>query len=288
MQTAPRSIYRWGPFTVDTVPGELLKLGKRVRIQDQAFRLLLILLDNAGQVVTRAEIQSRIWEGNTFVEFDSSLRVAVGKLREALEDEAANPHYIETIPKRGYRFLASVVATETQPDVTPAAEAVQATAPLEQPGRSMPSSQRAWVAGVLLVVAAGAGAWLLFARSHTTLSERDTLVLADLDNKTGDAVFDGTLRQGLAIQLEQSPFLRILDDEQVQRDLRLMNVPPGGRITIPIAHDICVRDGAAATIDGSIANLGKRYERRLSQDEYTSLGYSNPCGQEEQRAGLFG
>ena len=85
------------------------------------------------------------------------------------------------------------------------------------------------------------------------------MVLADFVNNTGDPVFDGTLRQGLAIQLEQSPFLKIMDDEQVQQDLRLMSLPPGARITNQIAHDICVRDAAAATIDGSIASLGKSY-----------------------------
>ena len=85
------------------------------------------------------------------------------------------------------------------------------------------------------------------------------LVLADFANTTGDPVFDGTLRQALAIQLEQSPFLKIMDDEQVQRDLRLMSLPPGARITNQIAHDVCVRDAAAATIGGSIASLGKSY-----------------------------
>ncbi|MGB9203097.1 MAG: protein kinase, partial [Terriglobales bacterium] len=91
------------------------------------------------------------------------------------------------------------------------------------------------------------------------LTDKDTIVLADFTNTTGDAVFDGTLRQGLAIQLEQSPFLKIMDDEQVQQDLRLMSVAPASPITNQIAHDICVRDGAAATIDGSIESLGKNY-----------------------------
>jgi tetratricopeptide (TPR) repeat protein len=93
----------------------------------------------------------------------------------------------------------------------------------------------------------------------TKLTDEDTIVLADFINTTGDAVFDGTLRQGLAIQLEQSPFLKIMDDEQVQQDLRLMSIAPASHITNQIAHDICVRDGAAATIDGSIESLGKNY-----------------------------
>ena len=91
------------------------------------------------------------------------------------------------------------------------------------------------------------------------LTDKDTIVLADFINTTGDAVFDGTLRQGLAIQLEQSPFLKIMDDEQVQQDLRLMSLAPASHITNQIAHDICVRDGAAATIDGAIESLGKNY-----------------------------
>src|SRR5580704_8266217 len=91
------------------------------------------------------------------------------------------------------------------------------------------------------------------------LTAKDTIVLADFTNTTGDPVFDGTLRQGLAVQLEQSPFLKIMDDEEVQQDLRLMNAAPASHITNQMAHDICVREGAAATIDGSIDSLGKNY-----------------------------
>ena len=123
------------------------------------------------------------------------------------------------------------------------------------------STRFRWMVTVSAIVVVGLafGGWLLFSRKAHALSDKDTIVLADFDNKTGDAVFDGTLRQGLAIQLEQSPFLKIMDDEQVQQDLRLMSLPAGGRITNQIAHDICVRDAAAATIDGSIESLGKDY-----------------------------
>ena len=103
----------------------------------------------------------------------------------------------------------------------------------------------------------------LYFRRTSKLTNRDTIVLADFINTTGDAVFDDTLRQGLAIQLEQSPFLKIMDDEQVQQDLRLMSIAPASHITNQIAHDICVRDGAAATIDGSIESLGKNYVMTL-------------------------
>jgi len=114
------------------------------------------------------------------------------------------------------------------------------------------------VPALAVSVAILAGGYLYF-HHPTRLTDQDTIVLADFINTTGDAVFDGTLRQGLAIQLEQSPFLKIMDDDQVQQDLRLMSIAPASHITNQIAHDICVRDGAAATIDGSIESLGKNY-----------------------------
>ena len=113
-------------------------------------------------------------------------------------------------------------------------------------------------AAALLLLAGGIFLWRRNGHPKP-LTDQDVLVLADFTNSTGDPVFDGTLRQGLAIQLEDSPFLKILDDRQVQQDLQLMSLPAGQRITNPIAHDICVREGASATIDGSIASFGRDY-----------------------------
>lgn len=116
-----------------------------------------------------------------------------------------------------------------------------------------------------LIVAAAVGMPVLLVAAYfyfhraPKLTDKDTVVLADFANSTGDPVLDGTLRQGLAIQLEQSPFLKIMDDGRVQRDLGLMNLQPGARITNQVAHDICVREGGAAIIDGAIASLGKNY-----------------------------
>jgi tetratricopeptide (TPR) repeat protein/predicted Ser/Thr protein kinase len=138
-----------------------------------------------------------------------------------------------------------------------------ATAAAEVEAKSVAKSARfRWAASggaIVVVVGLAVGSWLLFSRKAHALTDKDTIVLADFTNTTGDPVFDGTLRQGLAIQLEQSPFLKIMDDEQVQQDLRLMSLPAGERITNQIAHDICVREGVAATIDGSIESLGKDY-----------------------------
>ena len=137
--------------------------------------------------------------------------------------------------------------------------AVTATVEVEPKPATKSTRWRLAAGATIVVIALTVCGWLFFSRKAHALTDKDTIVLADFTNTTGDPVFDGTLRQGLAIQLEQSPFLKIMDDEQVQQDLRLMSLPAGGRITNRIAHDICVREGVAATIDGSIENLGKDY-----------------------------
>ena len=109
MQLRNGTVYQFGPFEVDSSTGELLKNGFRVKLQDQPYRLLVALLENPGGVVSREELRNRLWQDDTFVDFENGLRVAVRKLREALGDDAENPRYIETIPKRGYRFLVPEV-----------------------------------------------------------------------------------------------------------------------------------------------------------------------------------
>src|SRR5580704_6446034 len=100
--------YGFSDYEVDLDEGRITRDGYVVPLQDQPFRLLVLLLAQAGTIVTREEIQSHLWPDNTFVEFDKSLRVAVSKLREALRDSPTDPIYIETLPRRGYRFIAPV------------------------------------------------------------------------------------------------------------------------------------------------------------------------------------
>jgi eukaryotic-like serine/threonine-protein kinase len=116
------------------------------------------------------------------------------------------------------------------------------------------------VAGATIVVMGLAvGGWLFFSRKAHALTDKDTIVLADFDNKTGDAVFDGTLRQGLSVQLEQSPFLSIISDEQVQRTLQMMGQRPNAKLTPEIARELCQRTASAAVLDGSITQIGTPY-----------------------------
>jgi serine/threonine protein kinase/tetratricopeptide (TPR) repeat protein len=145
----------------------------------------------------------------------------------------------------------------------PVAEPLPATAAggaaLQVPSQT---SRVRWVLGAgaaVLVIAAAAGSWLLSSRKAHALTEKDTIVLADFANATGDPVFDGTLRQGLSVQLEQSPFLRIISDQQIQQTLKLMDQKPDAKLTPAIARELCQRTASAAVLDGSIAQIGTQY-----------------------------
>src|SRR5271166_1543331 len=112
-------IIRFGSFQANLIAGELRRNGTRVRLQEQPFQILVLLLERAGEVVTREELQQRLWSSDTFVDFDNGLNIAVKKLRVALGDDAETPRYIETLPRRGYRFIARV---ESEPDAEEGSE----------------------------------------------------------------------------------------------------------------------------------------------------------------------
>ena len=111
----------------------------------------------------------------------------------------------------------------------------------------------------VLVIGLAVGGWLFFSRKDHALTDKDTIVLADFTNTTGDPVFDGTLRQGLSVQLEQSPFLSIISDQQIQQTLQMMGEPAEAKLTPAIARELCQRAGSAAVLDGSIAQIGTQY-----------------------------
>src|SRR6267142_2415310 len=108
IETRPPVLLRFGVFEVDLRAGELRKQGKRIKLQEQPFQVLAVLLQRPGEVVTREELRSQNWPPDTFVDFDNSLNTAINKLREAMGDSADNPRFIETLPRRGYRFIAPV------------------------------------------------------------------------------------------------------------------------------------------------------------------------------------
>src|SRR5262245_44381011 len=130
--------------------------------------------------------------------------------------------------------------------------------PIEMPGVGN-GRARVWMPiGAAVVLAAVAGG-AIYGRRPPKLTDKDTIVVAEFTNTTGDPVFDETLRQGLAVQLQQSPFLSVISEERVRKELTLMRQPLDARLTPPVAHDVCVRTASAAVLDGSIATLGNQY-----------------------------
>jgi cholera toxin transcriptional activator len=110
--SSEKRVFRFGLYQADAAAGELRKNGRRVKLQEQPFQVLLLLLERPGAVVTRDEIRQALWSDDTFVDFDHSLNTVVNKLRDALDDVASNPRFIETLARRGYRFIAPVEILE--------------------------------------------------------------------------------------------------------------------------------------------------------------------------------
>jgi Tol biopolymer transport system component/DNA-binding winged helix-turn-helix (wHTH) protein len=147
-------VFRFGQFEVDTRSGELRRGGIKVKLSGQPFDVLLALLEKPGQVVTREELHDKLWSQDTFVDFEQGLNKAINKVREALGDDADNPRYIETLPRRGYRFLAPVI---TPTSIGTAAPAEIRPVPLQVASSTQSKFPRKWISGVALAaIVAGA------------------------------------------------------------------------------------------------------------------------------------
>jgi DNA-binding winged helix-turn-helix (wHTH) protein len=250
MKNERSEILRFGIFEMDVRSGELRKQGVRIKLQDQPFHVLAVLLQRPGEVVTREELRSQNWPADTFVDFDNSLNTAINKLREALGDSADNPRFIETLPRRGYRFIAPVSGVDGA--TRGSATGVNAA--------TAPRNRKIVAAAAIAALAVGIAAGLLWrARQARRLTEKDTIVLGDFANSTGDAVFDGTLREGLSVQLYQSPYLSLVSEEEIHQTMRMMERPANTRLTPEITREVCQRTSSAAALDGSIALIGTRY-----------------------------
>jgi cholera toxin transcriptional activator len=146
---------RFGLFEVDLISGELRKDGTRVRLQEQPFRVLAMLLERPGEMVTREEMRTQLWPGDTFVDFDHGLNTAVNKLREALGDAAANPRFVQTVARRGYRFIAPVQNGVSElPTAIPAniPASHEATAASLHPELEVPVPRRGLTRGLFILI----------------------------------------------------------------------------------------------------------------------------------------
>ena len=389
-----RRAARFGSFEVDLTSCELRKDGRKVKLQEKPFQILVILLDQPGEVITREEFRQKLWPSDTFVDFEHSINTAVKKLREALEDHADEPRYIETLPKHGYRLIAPVAEESPVPRtgkqqevpretsqvqlrrrwyallpgavlvaigallvglnvggvrdrlrwqrtpgqgtaipieslavlpfqnlsgdsskdyvadgftdelITDLAEqstirVVSRSSVMQYKGSRKPlpeiarelnvdaivegsvslSDQQVRITAQLIQAPSDRHLWAysytkdrkdllsverevaatIASLIRTKAYSKDTIVLSDFDNKTGDPLFDDTLKQGLSVQLEQSPFLDLVSERKVNQTLKLMGRPAGARLTPEVTHEVCQRTGSKAMLTGSITGLGRQY-----------------------------
>jgi DNA-binding winged helix-turn-helix (wHTH) protein/tetratricopeptide (TPR) repeat protein len=267
MSNQRKELYEFGPFQLDPGKRLLLRENQTVPLQLKAFETLLVLVRNSEQVVLKDDLMKAVWP-NTFVE-ESNLAQNIFMLRKTLGNMRDDQRYIVTIPGRGYSFTAKVRVISQEECLIVESHSrsrvvidEQTSPSTENAVKNTLQQKRKLQSGLLTVslaiLALATGGYWYFHRTPK-LTDKDTLVLADFANETGDSVFDGTLRQGLSAQLEQSPFLNLLPDQRIVQTLGLMAQPRDTRITPELAREVCLRSASAAVLDPSITQVGNRY-----------------------------
>src|SRR5215467_423714 len=223
-----RGRLRFGVFELDLRAGELRKRGLRVRLQEQPFQVLAMLLEHPGEVVTREELQKKLWSADTFVDFDHGLNKAINKIREALSDSAESPRFVETVARRGYRFLAEVKVSDTAPVRSPelATEPRTSAEAPDRPGTAAELakpkpllSSRAWkiLAFGLLLLVASLVTWKFRSGSRPSPVIRSLAVLPfeSLSNDASQDYFADGMTDELISDLGQISALRVISRTSV-------------------------------------------------------------------------
>ena len=273
-----KHLYEFGSFRVDPDRSVLLRGSDPVPLTAKAFETLLVLIRHNQETVSKDDLLKTVWP-DTFVE-EANLTQHISMLRKALGETPQDRRYILTVPGRGYRFVASVrevdkaeveegvedaliVESHTQSQVTVEAEEAKPDAATNATAlvASAPRTATWWLALFSLMLLATVGTTLLVKQHRTdpTLSAKDSILLADFDNSTGEPVFDGALKEGLAAQLGQSPFLDVIGNDQVRDTLHFMGRSPDERVQLPLAREVCQRAGSKALIAGAVGRLGRSY-----------------------------
>lgn len=199
-----KNAIRFDVYEVDLRAQELYKAGRKVKLQIQPFQVLAMLLEQPGEVVTREEMQKRLWPSDTFVDFEHSLNTAIKKLRQALQDDIKKPRYVETLPKRGYRFLGTVkkpagnASTPSSPESRPA----------ENPANAAANKSK-WVGRVLRFRAEGGVSFALVAIDTATAAER-----AKLDAANDDVGLSLLIAGQKLLMVSDGTPVRVLDVEE--------------------------------------------------------------------------
>lgn len=238
---SPRRAIRFGVFEVDPQSGELRRQGVHIKLQEQPLQVLALLLERPGELITREELQQKLWPADTFVDFDVGLNTAIKRLRDALGDSADNPRFVETLPRRGYRFIAPLHGVDAAPD--------QSEAPVRYPWKSRPVAALGLVAAL---VAAVLGLNLGGIRHRLFGVPRiESLAVLPLENLTGDPAQDyfvDGMTDALTTDLAQIGSLRVISRTSAMRY-------KGARKPLPqIARELNVD----AVVEGSVARSGNR------------------------------
>lgn len=267
-------VVRFGAFELDLRTGELRKSGVRVSLPDQPFQVLKALLDRPGDLVTREELRQRLWPAETFVDFEHGLNAAVRRLRDALGDSAEASRFVETLPRRGYRFIApvaspSAAASPTQPSAVsePLPEAFRPSAAPPGP-RPVPARNTVLVAASVLAALVVVGASALLAWRFTTPSataSRTMLAVLPFDNLTGDASQE-YISDGMTDELIAQ--LGAIDPSRLgviarRSAMQFKNTPKR-------ADQIGVELGASHLLEGSVRRTGSRIRVAVQLVDTTS------------------
>jgi eukaryotic-like serine/threonine-protein kinase len=260
MSKEAKHFYEFGRFRLDPDKRLLLRDNQPVPLQPKAFETLLVLVQRSEAVVLKDDLMKALWP-DSFVE-DSNLTQHIFVLRKTLGETAGENRYIATIPGKGYQFAEKVRLVSEQEEIVVESRSVTSVVIDEESSPGQVRRAHAWVwVGVAAVAVVGllGGAWYWHSHRSPKLTEKDTIVVADFENRTGDPVFDGTLKEAMAVDLDQSPYLNIVSDQKISEALKLMGRDAGLPITGEVARDLCQRVNGNAMLQGSIANFGKQY-----------------------------
>lgn len=251
----------FGPYEVDVCSGEVRKFGTRIKLGEQPLRILVLLMERAGELVTREELRSGLWSDDTFVDFDHSLNSAVQRLRESLSDTAEKAQWIETVPRRGYRFVGDVQWTKvngSEPAAAPAAEGPAtepAVAPSQTPGLQPAHGHSGWrlvpLALALLLAAAAIVKLVRSERLAKPTTVIRSLAVLPLENLSGDPnqdFFADGMTDELITMLAKNPGLRVVSRTTVMQYKKVR------RPLAEIAHEL----GVDGILEGSVVRAGNR------------------------------
>jgi eukaryotic-like serine/threonine-protein kinase len=272
-------LLRFGAFELDLDKAELREAGILRRLPAQPLRVLTLLAGRPGEVVSRKEIRHCMWGDRKYVEVDRGINFCLNQIRSVLRDPAEASHYIKTVPRRGYCFIAPVdrIAVRTQAkfpveSAEPPIRAADVATPASQThsGGSTTTRRRHLLGGALVLLAFAA---LLTTDAPSPRGSRtveDSIIVADVVNLTGNPVLDDTLRQALITQLKQSPTLSIVSEEKQSSALTLMRLNGDERITRAIGMELCRRIGSKAVIATQISRMGSHFLLDLKAISCTS------------------